>query len=79
MTNQPLPEVTATTLADAWSALKRERYIELWLEGQRLADECRWAATNTPGSNDTPNFEELSSLFSTPARIASTFPTTSGT
>jgi hypothetical protein len=64
VTNQPLPEVTATTLADAWSALKRERYVELWLEGQRLADERRWAATNTPGSNDTPNFEPLSSLFS---------------
>ena len=43
---------------------ERERYLELWLEGQRLADERRWAATNTPGSNDTPNFEALSPLFS---------------
>jgi hypothetical protein len=49
---------------DAWSALKRERYIELWLEGHRLADERRWAATNAPGSNDTPAFEQQSTLFS---------------
>lgn len=40
------------TLADAWTLLKRERGIELWLEGRRLADLRRWAATNTPGSLD---------------------------
>jgi hypothetical protein len=62
--NTPLSPYTATTVTDAWSALKRERYIELWLEGHRLADERRWAATNAPGSNDTPNFEALSTLFS---------------
>jgi hypothetical protein len=62
--NPALAPYTATTAVDAWSALKRERYIELWLEGHRLADERRWAATNAPGSNDTPNFEALSTLFS---------------
>ncbi|WP_411281729.1 RagB/SusD family nutrient uptake outer membrane protein [Gemmatimonas sp.] len=40
------------TLADAWTLLKRERGIELWLEGRRLADLRRWAATSTPGSLD---------------------------
>jgi hypothetical protein len=62
--NAPLAPYTATTAVDAWSALKRERYIELWLEGHRLSDERRWAATNAPGSNDTPPFEQQSALFS---------------
>ena len=39
-------------ITDAWSLLKRERGIELWLEGRRLADFRRWSATNTPGALD---------------------------
>jgi hypothetical protein len=62
-TNQRLAPVSASTAEEAWSALKRERLIELWLEGHRLADERRWAATQTPGNNDTPNFETRSTLF----------------
>ena len=40
------------TLADAWTLLKQERGIELWLEGRRLADMRRWAANQTPGAFD---------------------------
>jgi len=40
------------TLTEAWTAFKRERGIELWLEGRRLADLKRWHDTNTPGGLD---------------------------
>ena len=42
--------VSATTAADAWTLLKRERGIELWLEARRLGDMRRWKETNTPGT-----------------------------
>lgn len=35
--------VTATTPADAWVALDRERMLELWLEGRRLKDRQRFS------------------------------------
>jgi hypothetical protein len=44
--------VTATTAVDAWTALKKERGIELWLEARRLGDMRRWKADNTPGALD---------------------------
>lgn len=47
-----LAPVTATSLAEGWAALKRERGIELWLEGRRLGDLRRWAALNRPGALD---------------------------
>lgn len=43
---------TPANLTDAWTAFKRERGIELWLEGRRLGDLYRWKATNTPGVLD---------------------------
>lgn len=46
---QPLAPWPATNLAEAWTALKRERGIELWLESRRLGDLRRWVAEDTPG------------------------------
>ncbi|WP_439643275.1 hypothetical protein [Gemmatimonas sp.] len=47
-----LPLLTATNATEAWEALKRERGIELWLEGRRMGDQRRWAALNRPGVSD---------------------------
>jgi hypothetical protein len=44
--------LVAADLNDAWRLLKRERGIELWLEGRRLGDFRRWAAASTPGAVD---------------------------
>ena len=49
-TNAGTATVSATTAEEAWTLLKRERGIELWLEGRRLGDFRRWAATSTPGA-----------------------------
>lgn len=43
---------TAADATAAWTALKRERGIELWLEGRRLGDVRRWATLNRPGTID---------------------------
>lgn len=43
---------TAGNATEAWAALKRERHIELWLEGRRLGDLRRWAALARPGELD---------------------------
>ncbi len=47
-----LPQLTASNATEAWEALKRERGIELWLEGRRMGDQRRWAALNRPGVSD---------------------------
>ena len=44
-----VPAWTISNATDAWLALKRERGIELWLEGRRLGDLHRWISANTPG------------------------------
>jgi starch-binding outer membrane protein, SusD/RagB family len=62
-TNQPLAPWSATTLDQAWSFLKRERMIELWLEGRRLGDQRRWEELKRPGSIDLPDFESVSPIF----------------
>lgn len=40
---------TAANETEAWTAFKRERGIELWLEGRRMGDLRRWKENNTPG------------------------------
>jgi hypothetical protein len=62
-TGQPLEPWTASTLDEAWTILKRERGIELWLEARRMGDQRRWDENNTPGSYELPNFEARSNLF----------------
>ncbi|MGH7466630.1 MAG: RagB/SusD family nutrient uptake outer membrane protein [Longimicrobiales bacterium] len=48
--NVPVANITATTSAEAWTLLKRERGIELWLEARRLGDLRRWKEGGTPGT-----------------------------
>jgi starch-binding outer membrane protein, SusD/RagB family len=48
-TGETLAPATASNLGEAWTALKRERGIELLLEGRRFGDLRRWQANNTPG------------------------------
>lgn len=40
----------AADAATAWTHLKRERGIELWLEARRLHDVRRWLADGSPGT-----------------------------
>lgn len=42
--------IAAANTTEAWTHLKRERGIELWLEARRLGDLRRWKAANTPGA-----------------------------
>jgi hypothetical protein len=44
--------VTASNLEEGWARLKRERGIELWLEGRRMHDLRRWQIGNAPGALD---------------------------
>jgi hypothetical protein len=63
---------TATTAVDAWTALKRERGIELWLESRRLGDFKRWAALSRPGTSDDMTGRDL--CFATPLSEKQTNP-----
>lgn len=40
----------ASSAEEAWTHLKRERGIELWLEGRRFGDLRRWIAEGAPGA-----------------------------
>jgi hypothetical protein len=44
---------TASGVDETWAILRRERGIELWLEGRRLGDLFRWNAAGSPG--DAPD------------------------
>ncbi len=63
VTGEPLEDWVASTSTEAWTFLKRERSIELWLEARRLGDLRRWADNGTPGEIDWPDFESISQLF----------------
>ena len=39
-----------SSLEEAWTAFKRERGAELWLEGRRMWDLRRWQMNDTPGA-----------------------------
>jgi hypothetical protein len=54
-----LPLLTASNATEAWTLLKRERGIELWLESRRLGDFRRWAANNRPGTSDDMTGRDL--------------------
>lgn len=51
-TSVGVPTVSAANINEAWGLLKRERGIELWLEGRRLNDIRRWEKAGTPGELD---------------------------
>jgi hypothetical protein len=44
-----VPPWTASNITETWTALKRERGIDMWLEGRRLGDLSRWISEATPG------------------------------
>lgn len=46
---EPISLWTASNEDEVWTALKRERYIELWLEGRRMNDLRRWTEEGVPG------------------------------
>ena len=47
-----LGNLAPATMDEAWALLKRERGIEMWLEGRRMNDIRRWDAAGTPGALD---------------------------
>jgi hypothetical protein len=63
---------TAADATEAWTHLKRERGIELWLEGRRLGDFRRWAALNRPGAQEDMTGRDL--CFTTPLSEIETNP-----
>ena len=44
-----LPPESAPDLEAAWTLLRRERAVELWLEGRQLGDVFRWERERAPG------------------------------
>jgi starch-binding outer membrane protein, SusD/RagB family len=54
-----VPPWPASGQAEAWTALGRERGIELWLEGRRLGDLFRWTAAKVPGTFDDMTGRDL--------------------
>ena len=72
----PLVAFAASNLEEAWTALKRERGIELWMEARRLGDMRRWRQNNTPGELDPLEYiaDELVERFGVPREQHVCFP-----
>lgn len=49
-----VPTESPTTLDEAWTYLKREHAIEMWLEGRRLPALRRWAEAGDPETHLQP-------------------------
>ena len=45
-----MPAASATGLEETWALLKRERAVELWIEGRGLNDAYRYEKESTPGA-----------------------------
>jgi hypothetical protein len=54
-----VPPWSATNIPEAWTALGKERAIELWLEGRRLGDLYRWKEDKVPGTFDDMTGRDL--------------------
>jgi hypothetical protein len=63
-----MPAVSASSLAEAWAALKFERYLEMHLEMRRFGDRWRWRTNNTPGALHPLEFKapKLAQKYSVP-------------
>ena len=61
-----MPSATAASTEEAWTALKHERAVELFLEGRRLYDERRWQSDGSGGTIDvsSTDWNTLSPIFS---------------
>ena len=61
--------LTATTMDEAWAALKFERLLEFNIEGRRMGDRWRWRTNGTPGALHPLEFipSELTARYGVPA------------
>ncbi len=60
---EPLEPWTATTVEEAWTALKQERRLELYLNGRRFPDLRRWARDGAPGATPMEDMAGRSTCF----------------